>query len=71
MTPTPFIHRIGAISRLANVPVSTLRVWEQRYQAFSPVKTEGQHRLYDEKDLAKATLLSEVSKVGHARRTIV
>ncbi len=70
MTASPFIHRIGAISRLAGVPVSTLRVWEQRYQAFSPVKTEGQHRLYDEDDLAKATLLRQLSEDGHAIGTI-
>ena len=54
---TPGLHRIGSVSRLANVPVSTLRIWESRYGAFAPDKTEGRHRLYDEADVLRASLL--------------
>jgi DNA-binding transcriptional MerR regulator len=60
------IYRIGAVSRSAGVPVSTLRVWETRYRAFSPTKTEGQQRLYSEQDLAKARLLKQLSMEGHS-----
>lgn len=63
-------YRIGAIAKLAGVPVSTLRVWESRHQALSPIKTAGQHRLYGEEDLLRATLLKQLSDQGHAISTI-
>ena len=63
-------YRIGAIAKLAGVPVSTLRVWEARHQALQPVKTAGQHRLYGEEDLLRATLLKQLSDQGYAISTI-
>lgn len=63
-------YRIGAIAKLAGVPVSTLRVWESRHQALTPIKTAGQHRLYGEEDLLRATLLKQLSDQGYAISTI-
>jgi len=63
-------YRIGAISKLAGIPVPTLRVWETRYSAFTPIKTEGQHRLYREEDLLRATLIKQLCDGGHAISTI-
>lgn len=62
----PLLYRIGAVSKLANVPVTTLRIWETRYQAFTPTKTLGQHRLYGPDDVLRATLLKQLSEQGHA-----
>jgi len=50
--------------------VSTLRVWESRHQALHPNKTAGQHRLYGEEDLLRATLLKQLSDQGYAISTI-
>lgn len=58
------VHRIGAVSRLAGVPVTTLRVWESRYAAFTPAKTAGRHRLYREGDVIKARLLRQLAAAG-------
>ena len=55
--PTGPRFRIGAVSKTTGIPVSTLRVWETRYGAFSPVKTEGKQRLFEEQDVSKAILL--------------
>ncbi len=63
-------YRIGAIAKIAGVPVSTLRVWESRHQALRPIKTAGQHRLYGEEDLLRATLLKQLSDQGYAISTI-
>jgi DNA-binding transcriptional MerR regulator len=63
-------YRIGTISKLAGIPVPTLRVWESRYAAFTPVKTEGQHRMYGEEDLLRATLMKQLCDEGHAISTI-
>ena len=59
-------HRIGAISTLSGVPITTLRVWESRYGAFMPSKTEGAHRLYSDEDLLRATLFKQIGDFGHA-----
>ena len=62
--PAP-LFRIGAVAKLAGIPVSTLRIWELRHQAFSPSKTTGQHRLYSQDDVLKARLLKQLSRDGH------
>ncbi len=60
------LYRIGAVSKTTGIPVSTLRIWETRYGAFKPFKTEGQQRLYGELDVSKAMLLKQLSQQGHA-----
>ena len=50
---------------MTGIPVSTLRIWELRHQAFSPTKTTGKHRLYSQDDVNKARLLKQLSKDGH------
>lgn len=60
------LYRIGAVSKTTGIPVSTLRIWETRYGAFSPVKTEGKQRLFEEHDVSKAILLKQLSGEGHA-----
>lgn len=64
------LYRIGAVSKTTGIPVSTLRIWENRYGAFSPVKTEGKQRLFAEHDVSKALLLKQLSHNGHAISTI-
>ena len=46
--------------------MTTLRIWETRYGAFSPVKTEGKQRLFEELDVSKALLLKQLTNEGHA-----
>lgn len=60
------LYRIGAVSKTTGIPVSTLRVWETRYGAFSPLKTQGKQRLFEEVDVSKALLLKQLSQAGHA-----
>ena len=68
--PSTALYRIGAASKTTGIPVSTLRIWETRYGAFSPVKTEGKQRLFAERDISKALLLKQLSQTGHAISTI-
>jgi DNA-binding transcriptional MerR regulator len=60
------VHRIGTVAKLAGVPVPTLRVWESQHATFTPRKTAGQHRLYSDDDVLKATLLKRLIEQGHA-----
>ena len=64
--PGSALHRIGSVSRVAGVPVSTLRMWEERYAAFAPLKSEGNHRLYSEEDVVRARLLRQLTESGHS-----
>lgn len=60
------LYRIGAVSQTTGIPVTTLRIWETRYGAFSPVKTPGKQRLYEELEVSKALLLKQLSQAGHS-----
>ncbi len=64
------LHRIGAVSSLSGVPVPTLRVWETRYGAFCPSKPGGSHRLYNDEDVLRASLLRQLTANGHAISTV-
>ena len=64
------IHKIGAVSALSGVPVTTLRIWEIRYGTFTPHKSNGNQRLYCDEDVLKATLLKRLTEQGHSISTI-
>lgn len=58
--------RSGAAARMAGMPVATLRIWEQRYQAVSPATAASGHRLYTAAEVARVTLLRRLTEQGHA-----
>ncbi len=57
--------RSGAVARMAGMPVATLRIWEQRYQAVSPAVAASGHRLYSEADVERVVLLRQLTLQGH------
>ena len=61
----PPTFRSGVVARMAGMPVSTLRVWEQRYQAVGPITAPSGHRLYSLADVARVSLLRELTQQGH------
>ncbi len=64
-TPAPLL-RSAAVARMTLMPVATLRVWEQRYQAVRPATTASGHRLYDLADVQRILLLRQLTQQGHA-----
>ena len=58
--------RSGAVARMAGMPVATLRIWEQRYQAVRPITAASGHRLYMAADVERVTLLRRLTQQGHA-----
>ena len=40
------VYSIGAVSRMIDVPVATLRAWEERYEIVRPQRSEGGQRLF-------------------------
>lgn len=58
--------RSAAVARMAQMPVATLRIWEQRYGAVQPVTAPSGHRLYSPSDLQRVLLLRQLTEQGHA-----
>lgn len=40
------VYSIGAVARMLDIPTSTLRAWEERYELISPARSGGAQRLY-------------------------
>ena len=59
-------YRSGAVARMVRMPVSTLRIWEQRYKVVAPATTPTGHRLYSAADVARLALLKQLTDHGHA-----
>jgi DNA-binding transcriptional MerR regulator len=66
-TPGPAepYYRIGAIARLAGIPVATLRVWERRYGVVGPRQGAGGHRLYSREDAGRLALIKQLVDLGN------
>jgi len=63
-------YRSGAVARMIQMPVSTLRVWERRYGVAQPAKTASGHRLYSALDVRRLAQLKQLTDTGHAIGTI-
>lgn len=62
--------RSSAVARLAGMPVSTLRIWEQRYKAVAPTTAPTGHRQYSADDVERVVLLRQLTLQGHAIGTL-
>jgi DNA-binding transcriptional MerR regulator/methylmalonyl-CoA mutase cobalamin-binding subunit len=63
-------YRIGAAARLTGLSEHLIRVWERRYGAVEPVRTETGIRLYSDADVARLQLLKRATERGHAIGTV-
>ncbi|MFN0164157.1 MAG: MerR family transcriptional regulator [Burkholderiales bacterium] len=63
--PAP-AFRSAAVARMAQMPVATLRIWEQRYRAVRPAHAPSGHRLYSPADMRRVQLLRLLTRQGHA-----
>ena len=63
-------YRSGAVARIAGIPVSTLRIWERRYQVVGPSVTDSGHRLYTGADIERLLLIRQLIGLGHAVGTL-
>jgi MerR family transcriptional regulator, light-induced transcriptional regulator len=55
---------IRDIENLCGIKAHTLRVWEQRYQFFTPKRKESKHRLYDNEDLKQLLRIAFLYQQG-------
>jgi DNA-binding transcriptional MerR regulator len=59
-------YRSGAVARMVQMPVATLRIWERRYQAVAPAMSATGHRLYSAADVERVAVLRQLTECGHA-----
>lgn len=58
--------KIGAVSRITNIPIDTLRIWERRYSVVVPIRSNNSDRLYRNEDINRLTLLKMLVDRGHS-----
>ncbi len=58
-------HPIQLAAQLTGLSPYVLRIWEQRYRAVEPRRTTTNRRLYSEADLARLSLLRDLTRAGH------
>lgn len=61
----PAHYPIRAVSRLAGIGIDTLRAWERRHGAITPVRDD-RGRMYTEGDIARLRLLRNAVELGHS-----
>src|SRR5450755_4352711 len=57
-------YPIAAVSKLTGIGLDTLRAWERRYNAVTPMRA-GRGRLYSENDVQRLRLLRHAVENGH------
>jgi MerR family transcriptional regulator, light-induced transcriptional regulator len=59
-------YLIGTVSKRSGVKSDLVRAWERRYQAVTPTRTAGGHRVYSDQDIARLKLLNQATSHGHS-----
>jgi len=59
-------YRVGMVSRMSGLSTHTLRMWEKRYAAVVPKRTEAGGRLYTDSDVERLRLLHQLVESGHS-----
>lgn len=61
---------IGAVVSRTGLTAPGIRIWEKRYGAVAPERTESNRRLYRAEDVERLVLLKKLTDRGHAISTI-
>ena len=64
-------YSIQQTAQISGLTAHVIRAWENRYQAVSPLRSEGNQRLYSEDDVQRLYLLSQAVHAGHRISTVV
>lgn len=65
-SPSVDLHPIQVVVRRSGVSADLLRAWEKRYQAVTPSRSDGGHRLYSDADIERLRLIKDA--MGGGRR---
>lgn len=59
-------YLISTVTKRSGVKSDLIRAWERRYQAVTPTRTTGGHRVYTDQDIARLKLLNQATGSGHS-----
>ena len=59
------LHPIQVVVARTGLTAHVIRVWEKRYGAVTPQRTETNRRLYSEDQIERLSLLRRLSETGH------
>lgn len=59
-------YLISTVAKRSGVKSDLVRAWERRYQAVTPTRTNGGHRVYTDQDIARLKLLNHATNSGHS-----
>ncbi|HVF91546.1 MAG TPA: MerR family transcriptional regulator, partial [Blastocatellia bacterium] len=59
-------YRIGAVTKLTGLSADVVRVWERRYGAVRPLRSQGGSRLYSDADIMRLRQLRQAIDKGHS-----
>jgi DNA-binding transcriptional MerR regulator len=59
------LFEIGAVAHQSGLPPATIRAWENRYGAVTPVRSQTGRRLYTMDDARRLTLLRQLVEADH------
>jgi len=59
-------YSVAAAARLTGLTPDTLRAWERRHAAVTPLRTGSGRRMYREADVRRLVLLADAVRKGHA-----
>lgn len=62
------MYTAGRAAELTGVPRETLRKWEQRYGVVTPIRTDGNYRLYDDEAVRRIATMRDLVDAGWAPR---
>ena len=57
-------YHIGTVSRLTALRAETIRAWERRHRAVTPLRTPGGTRLFSEEDVRRLGLMKALTERG-------
>ncbi len=64
------LYPMRLVTRLTGLPANTVRVWERRYQAIVPRRTDGNARRYSGRDVRKLQMLRDLTAAGYRIRDV-
>ena len=65
------LYPIRVVSRLTGLTAHTIRMWERRYGAVTPVRSDGNTRRYSWEDVHRLAQLERATSRGHRIRDVV
>ena len=59
-------HAIKVVARRTGLSAHVIRIWEKRYGAVKPHRTDTNRRLYSEEQIERLNLLRDITQAGHS-----